>query len=82
MKRLLSDALIEYLDEHEVAAVFGHEVGHIAHRHLAYFGFFFVASLGVLAMFNATIDAKLTAFSRLCAGQGHPTLAAVIEGPA
>ena len=47
---LLSDALIENLEPHEVAAVFGHEVGHIAHRHLAYFGFFLVASLGAIAM--------------------------------
>jgi STE24 endopeptidase len=33
-----------------VAAVFGHEVGHIRHRHLAFFGFFFVASMGVLTL--------------------------------
>ncbi|GAC1474616.1 MAG: hypothetical protein NVSMB9_25320 [Isosphaeraceae bacterium] len=48
---LLTDALVEYLGPHEVAAVFGHEVGHIAHRHLPYFGFFIFAS--VLALFFA-----------------------------
>ena len=37
-------------DQHEVAAVFGHEVGHVRHRHLAFFGFFFVASMGVLTL--------------------------------
>ena len=47
---LLSDALIDSLSPVEVAAVFGHEVGHVAHRHLPFFGFFFVGSLGVLAL--------------------------------
>jgi STE24 endopeptidase len=47
---LLTDALIEGLDQHEIAAVFGHEVGHIRHRHLAFFGFFFVGSMGVLTL--------------------------------
>jgi STE24 endopeptidase len=47
---LLTDALIESLSPVEVAAVFGHEVGHVAHRHLPYFGFFFLGSLGVMAM--------------------------------
>ena len=47
---LLTDALVEHLGPHEVAAVFGHEIGHIAHKHLHYFGFFIVASVGVLAL--------------------------------
>ncbi len=47
---LLSDALIGGLDEHEVAAVFGHEVGHVRHRHLAFFAFFFVGSMGALSL--------------------------------
>jgi len=47
---LLTDALIENLGPHEVAAVFGHEIGHIAHRHLLYFGFFVVGSVWVLAL--------------------------------
>jgi STE24 endopeptidase len=45
---LLTDALVENLGPHEVAAVFGHEIGHIAHRHLVYFGFFILGSIGVL----------------------------------
>ncbi len=53
---LLTDTLVEGLDEREVEAVFGHEVGHIAHRHLAYFGFFFVGSLGVMALVGKLID--------------------------
>jgi STE24 endopeptidase len=47
---LLSDALIDSLTPVEVAAVFGHEVGHVAHRHLPFFGFFFLGSLGLLSL--------------------------------
>src|SRR5438874_8931782 len=41
----------------EVAAVFGHEIGHIAHRHLLYFGLFFVGSLGVLSLLAEGVSA-------------------------
>ena len=47
---LLSDALIESLTPLETAAVFGHEIGHVAHRHFLYFAFFFLGSLGVLSL--------------------------------
>jgi STE24 endopeptidase len=47
---LLTDALIDTMTPVEVAAVFGHEIGHIAHRHLLYFGFFFAGSLGLLTL--------------------------------
>ena len=53
---LLSDALVEHLDEHEVAAVFGHEMGHVRHRHLASFGLFFLGSLGVMALVGQLVD--------------------------
>jgi STE24 endopeptidase len=55
---LLTDALIEGLDPHEVAAVFGHEVGHVRHRHLAFFGFFFVGSLGVWTLASHFVSAQ------------------------
>ncbi len=48
---LLTDSLVETMTPVEVAAVFGHEIGHVAHRHLLYFGFFFAGSLGILALF-------------------------------
>src|SRR6202012_830175 len=57
---LLSDALVEHLDEHEVAAVFGHEMGHVRHRHLASFGLFFLGSLGVMALVSQLTDGTAT----------------------
>lgn len=47
---LLTDELADQLSPLEIEAVFGHEVGHIAHRHLMFFGLFFLGSLGVLAL--------------------------------
>ncbi len=49
---LLSDALLETLTPLESTAVFGHEIGHVAHRHFFYFGFFFLGSLGALSIFG------------------------------
>jgi STE24 endopeptidase len=57
----LTDALIEELNPYEIAAVFGHEIGHIAHRHLVYFGFFILASLGVLALAGGAINQAILA---------------------
>ncbi len=47
---LLTDSLVDTMTPTEVAAVFGHEIGHIAHRHLLFFGLFFAGSLGILAL--------------------------------
>jgi STE24 endopeptidase len=47
---LLTDELIASLDEHEIEAVFGHEVGHVANRHLRFFGFFFIGSMGLMGL--------------------------------
>ncbi len=47
---LLTDALIDSLSPVEVAAVFGHELGHVAHRHLPFFGFFCLGVLGLLSL--------------------------------
>ncbi len=55
---LLTDALIDGLNDHEIAAVFGHEVGHARHRHLAFFGLFFVGSVGVITLAGATLDER------------------------
>jgi STE24 endopeptidase len=53
---LLTDALIDSLSPMETAAVFGHEIGHIVHRHLLYFAFFFVGSLGVLSLLAEVVS--------------------------
>lgn len=53
---LLTDALVSHLSDHQVAAVFGHEVGHVMHRHLVYLGFFLLGSLGVLVLTGDGLD--------------------------
>ncbi len=54
---ILTDGLIERLAPREIEAVFGHELGHIKHRHLSYFGFFFVGSVALLSLMEAGLHA-------------------------
>lgn len=42
---LVSDALLETMSEDEIEAVFGHEAGHVRHRHLQFFGVFALLSM-------------------------------------
>jgi STE24 endopeptidase len=42
---LVSDALLDTLQEDEVEAVFGHEAGHVHHWHLQFFGLFALVSM-------------------------------------
>ncbi len=72
---LLSDALVDALDEHEVAAVFGHELGHVRHRHLASFGLFFLGSLGVMALAGQLVDVASAALGVGGGGQTGVELA-------
>jgi STE24 endopeptidase len=44
---LVSDALLETMDDEEIEAVFGHEAGHVHHWHLPYFGLFALISMYV-----------------------------------
>jgi STE24 endopeptidase len=62
---LLTDALIESLTPDEATAVFGHEIGHLAHRHLLYFAFFFLGSLGILSTLADAIAQLGPAVARL-----------------
>lgn len=55
---LLTDALLDWLDDARIEAIFGHEMGHIAHRHLSFLGFFFMASLGVAALGTELLPAS------------------------
>jgi STE24 endopeptidase len=43
---LLSDGLLEMMDDRKIEAVFGHEAGHIKHRHMHFYLLF-----GILTMF-------------------------------
>lgn len=42
---LVSDALLENLDDEEIEAVFGHEAGHVHHWHLPLFGVFALVTM-------------------------------------
>jgi STE24 endopeptidase len=47
---LMTDRLLEELTPEEVEAVFGHEIGHVKHHHMAYYLFFLLASMLVLVL--------------------------------
>lgn len=42
---LISDALLETMDEEEIEAVFAHEAGHVRHWHLQYFALFVLVTM-------------------------------------
>lgn len=42
---LLSDGLIEMMDDRKIEAVFGHEAGHVKHHHIPYYFLFAVLSM-------------------------------------
>ncbi len=44
---IITDRLVSEMSEEETLAVFGHEVGHIQHRHIAFYLFFLLASIYV-----------------------------------
>jgi STE24 endopeptidase len=81
---LLTDALIENLNPLEVAAVFGHEIGHIAHRHLSSLGFFFVGSLGVMSLLEPAFNAPWIAGPSLLlpAGWSGPIVVSILQAVA
>ncbi|GIW79598.1 MAG: hypothetical protein KatS3mg105_1405 [Gemmatales bacterium] len=52
---LLTDRLISELTPDEVEAVFGHEIGHVKHRHMYfYLGFLLISLLVVAGLWNLT----------------------------
>jgi len=63
---LMSDLLVESLNDDELAAVFAHEVGHVVHRHMAWYAVFFVG-LGLASMgFRHSLEVFLSS-------RGYPT---------
>jgi len=53
---MLSDLLIESLPDEAIEAVFAHELGHIVHRHIAWYGVFLFSSLVVLGWVAVPIE--------------------------
>jgi STE24 endopeptidase len=56
---LLSDALIERLGPTGIEAVYGHELGHVVHKHLAFFGLFFLGSIGLISVLDGLVQSFL-----------------------
>jgi len=76
---LLSDALVENLSSQEIAAVFGHEIGHIAHRHLLSFGLFFLGTIGVMAVIMGAIDDYVAVGLTRALGSWNASVAGVVQ---
>ncbi len=68
---LVSDALLETMDEDEIEAVFGHEAGHVRHWHLPFFGLFAVVSMfaaGGAMHLLLFLDQRVEGFPKVDAG--------------
>jgi len=50
---LLSDLLLETLTDEQIEAVFAHEMGHVVHRHMAWYALFFI----LVGLAAAALDA-------------------------
>lgn len=63
---VLTDRLIHEMTTEEVEAVFGHEIGHVKHRHMIYYlGFLFISLAVVTQMWDAlNIESLLNLESR------------------
>lgn len=59
---LLTDGLLDSLEPTEISAVFGHEMGHIAHKHLLYLGFLFLAGASLVITGLTPLEASFDAF--------------------
>lgn len=49
---LLSDLLLETMTDDQIEAVFAHEMGHVVHRHMAWFVVFFIVLTVAMAAFG------------------------------
>lgn len=70
---LISDAMLEQLDPEQIEAVFGHEIGHVAHRHFFSFGLFFLGSLGVGTLIDLAVNLGLGSESWMAGWITNPT---------
>jgi Zn-dependent protease with chaperone function len=53
---VLTDRLVAEMTPDEVEAVFGHEVGHVKHRHMLYYLAFLMISLALMAQFWSQLE--------------------------
>ena len=53
---LLSDGLLEMMDDRRIEAVFGHEAGHVKHRHIEFFLLFAILSMLIVGGINLLIS--------------------------
>lgn len=53
---LLSDRLLQQMTSDEVEAVFGHEAGHVRHRHMAFYLAFLTGSVAALSKATSLLD--------------------------
>jgi Zn-dependent protease with chaperone function len=56
---IFSDRLLAHLEDEEIEAVFGHEVGHIKHHHIVYYLGFMLISMGVLLLIWSVVASHL-----------------------
>lgn len=54
----LTDVLVDQLDDEQIEAVFGHEIGHVYHSHVSFFSIFLLGSLclmGVVSVLSQSL---------------------------
>jgi len=56
---LISDALLEQMDDRRIVAVFGHEAGHVKHHHLTYLLIFTIAAIQLCMLGVIGLEALL-----------------------
>ena len=56
---LLSDLLLQEMNDEQVEAVFAHELGHVVHRHMIWYLVFLKVLILVVALVTVAVDAQL-----------------------
>lgn len=59
---LLSDLLLETMTDEQIEAVFAHELGHVVHRHMAWYVIFFLIMMAIAAGPGELLHAQLGRF--------------------
>jgi STE24 endopeptidase len=76
---LLTDELIASLHDNEIEAVFGHEIGHVANRHLGFFGFFFIGSMGLMALVAQLLESMTVGIPTWISGIDPGTASTILQ---